>query len=409
MVAASSSADGPLSLWLSRPSPPEEVDVAVVGGGIAGLSTAYWLARMGRKPVLLEAGAIAGRASGRNAGFLISGTAWPFTVLAGRIGEAATRRFWEVSTESRDLLRGELLDPGKIDCDFLPEGSWIAAMTERPQQEAALRESAELLAGMGFDLEWREAAEVRRASGSGLLGGAIFQPRDGGLHSVRLCRGIARLIREAGGEVRTGWRVHAMEPEGNRIRLVSEAGLLSAERVVLAMNAYAPALLPHLAGEVRPVRGQIFATEPGQPRELSGVWYVNDGFEYIRQLLDGTVLLGGARWTALETEVGYDEIPTGKVQGALEMFLRDVFPRFADLPIRHRWAGTMAFTSDGLPRTGQVPGLPGAFYVAGFNGHGMSLGFATGRWLARRTLGEETGELFSPGTRDGRPDSPSVL
>ena len=54
----------------------------------------------------------------------------------------------------------------------------------------------------------------------------------------------------------------------------------------------------------------------------------------------------------------------------------------------------MAFTADGLPRTGDVPGVPGAAYIAGMNGHGMSLGFATGRWMAGRVTGEGSGELF---------------
>jgi gamma-glutamylputrescine oxidase len=273
-----------------------------------------------------------------------------------------------------------------VDCDFTPEGSWTAAVADKPEQEAALRESAEILAGLGFDLEWREAVEVRRVSGCDRLGGAIFQPRDAGLHSVKLCRGIARLIEGAGGEVRTGFPVRALEPAGDRVLLISDAGQVIAERVVLTVNAYAPALLPHLAGEVRPVRGQILATAPA-PRDLPGVWYVNDGFEYLRQLPDGTFLLGGCRWCAVEAEVGYLETPTAKVQGELESFVRDYFPRFAKLPIVHRWAGTMAFTPDGLPRTGDVPGIPGASYFAGFNGHGMSLGFVTGRQLAARALG----------------------
>ncbi len=381
------------SFWLSRGGRPEEVETVVVGAGIVGLSTAYWLTRSGRRPLVLDADGIASHASGRNAGYLMTGTAEPYTWLVGAIGEAAAFRLWELSSENRELLRGELLDAGKIDCEFTPEGGWIAAMADDPAQERALRESGELLAARGFQIEWREAAEVRRASGSGHLGGALFLPRDGGLDPARLCRGIARLVAGAGGEVRTGVRVRRLEPEGGRVRIVTDGGHLLAGRVVLALNAYAPALLPHLCGEIRPVRGQIFATAPGA-RDLTGVWYVNDGYEYLRQLPDGTLILGGCRRVARETEVGYEETPTAQVQGALEGFLRDAFPRFADRPIRHRWAGIMAFTPDGLPRTGEVPGIPEAIYAAGFNGHGMSLGFATGKWLAERVTGEGTGSLF---------------
>lgn len=365
----------------------------VVGAGIVGLSTAYWLTRSGHRPLVLDADGVATHASGRNAGFLMTGTALPYTLLVRSIGEEASRRLWELSSENRELLRGELLDPGRVDCEFTPEGSWIAALADHPEQEAELRESCERLSALGFDLQWREAAEVHRASGSVRLGGALFQPRDGGLDPARLNRGIARLVAGTGGQIRTGVRVRGLEPEGGRVRLITDGGHILAERVVLCLNAFAPSLLPHLVGEILPVRGQMFATVPGV-RDLSGVWYVNDGYEYLRQLPDGTLVLGGCRWAARETEVGFEETPTAKVQGALEAFLREAFPRFVDRAIRHRWAGIMAFTSDGLPRTGEVPGIPGAVYAAGFNGHGMSLGFATGRWLAGRALGEEGGTLF---------------
>ncbi len=376
------------SLWLAS-APAEEVEVAVVGGGIVGLSTAYWLGRAGKRVAVLEAGGLACRASGRNAGFLLTGTPEPYAELVGSIGEAAARCLWEISRENRELLRGELLDPGRVDCDFRPEGSWIAALADSAQ-EAELEASAAALAALGFDLEWRAADEVRRASGSDRLGGAIFQARDGGLHPVRLCRGIARL---SGAEIRTGFAVRELAPAGDRVRLVAEAGELVAERVVVALNAYAGALLPHLADEIRPVRGQMLATAPGA-RDLPGVWYVNEGYEYVRQLGDGTVVLGGCRWAAREAEVGTAETPTATVQGALERFLAETFPRFATRPVLQRWAGTMGFTRDGLPRIGEVPGLPGVLYAAGFNGHGMSLGFATGRYLARRLLGEISAPLF---------------
>src|SRR4051812_20248430 len=102
------------SLWLARPSLSgiEEVDVAVVGGGIVGVSTAYWLEKAGRRVVLLEAGTLAGRASGRNAGFLLTGSAEPYTALVASAGERTARRFWEISAENRELLRAEILDTG---------------------------------------------------------------------------------------------------------------------------------------------------------------------------------------------------------------------------------------------------------------------------------------------------------
>lgn len=374
----------PTSLWLHRPSTPEELDTVVVGGGFVGLSAAWWLAREhGVRATLLEAEHLAGKASGRNAGFLLTGSAVPFVRLVEAHGRETALRFWEASRENRTLLRREILDPGTVDASFLPEGSWIAALEGTGQRED-LEESLELLRAEGFELQWRDAEAVRNASGSERLTGAIFQPEDGGLNPVRLCRGLARLDLF---DVRTGVEVRHLEPEGDRVRLVTLAGDILARRVVVAVNAYAPSLLPFLARTIRPVRGQALATAPGA-RHLEGVWYINDGFEYLRQLPDGTLVLGGCRQVAERIEVGYVECPTATVQGALEEFLNKSFPAFAERPVMDRWAGIMAYTEDGFPRVDQVPDLPGAVYAAGFSGHGLSLGFAVGRHLARRVLGK---------------------
>jgi glycine/D-amino acid oxidase-like deaminating enzyme len=370
------------SFWLSRPARPQEAGYVVVGGGIFGLSTAYWLAKAGCRPLLLESGSIASRASGRNAGFLITGTAESYVAAARLFGEETARWWWERSRDNRELLRSELLDSGRIDCELLTEGSWVAALAGTGQEEE-LRESCEILRALGFDLEWKDADEIRRASGSDHFGGGLYQARDCGLDPVRLCRGLANEICALGGQIRTGVRIRSIDPEGDRVCLTSDAGTWLAGRAVLALNSYVTQLLPQLGGEVRPVRAQMLATASG-PRTLRGVWYVNDGYEYFRQLPDGTFLLGGCRWTARDSEVGYLEAPTGAVQGALERFLREALPAFAGRPIVQRWAGTMALTPDGLPRRGTVPGIPGALYVTGCNGHGMSTGFVTGRDLAEQ-------------------------
>jgi gamma-glutamylputrescine oxidase len=393
--------EAPPSLWLERDlrghrrGAAEEVEIAVVGGGIVGLSTAYWLLRAGHRPLLLEADDIAAHASGRNAGFLLTGSAEPYARFAEMVGEAGARRFWELSRLNRQLLRSEILDGGRVECDFVPEGSWLAALAGTGQEEE-LRQSAARLAAIGFEIEWRDAAEVRRASGSDLLGGAIFQAEDGGLDPVALCRGLAALLAAGGCEVRTGAAVLGVETGGGSgpaVLLRCAGRQVRAERVALALNAYSPRLLPRLAGEIHPVRGQILATAPA-PRQLAGVWYINDGYEYARQLPDGTFLLGGCRWAARDVEVGYLEAPTATVQGALERFRAAAFPRFAHLPVVRRWAGTMAVTADGLPRLGAVAEIPGAFFAAGLNGHGMSLGFALGRHLAGLLLGEAEQPLF---------------
>jgi len=389
---------GSRSLWHARFGTVREVEFAVVGAGWVGLSTAYWLAKAGRDVLVVEADTVAARASGRNAGFLITGSAEPFPRLAKDLGEARALAFWKRTAENRELVRSELLDNGRIDCDFLPEGSWIAALDD-DDKVVELRAGAEWLQTAGFPVEWVEGEALRKVSGSPRLGGALYQGRDGGLDPVRLCRGLAALPQSEGGfEILTGARVTAISrgqgPGGDGVRLQTLAGEVAAHRAVVTVNAAIPSLIPQLAAEVRPVRGQMLACGPYVTRDLRGVWYIDDGFQYLRQLADGTLVLGGCRNVAPEEEVGTLERPTATIQEALENFLEDAFPHLASRPVQHRWAGIMAFTPNGLPSIGAIPHLPAALYAAGFNGHGMSLGFVAGRYLAERLLTGSGGEGF---------------
>lgn len=360
--------------------------MAVVGGGLTGLSTAYWLAKRGRRVRVLEAAATAARASGRNAGFLLTGSAESYLALSASVGEERALAFWERSRENRRRLRSELLDRAGEDVTFLAEGSYLAAV-DRGTQVEELRASGEALNRAGFRLEWLAAGSAQEASGCPHLGGALVQPRDGGLDPVKLA---GALQREGAFPVTCGARVTALVPDPAGVRLETEAGELRAERAVVAVNAYAGALIPQLEAQLHPVRGQMMALAPtaSSERSLRGVWYLDDGYQYARQLADGTFLLGGCRNQALEEEVGFDERPTAKIQQALDAYLEGFFPDFAGRRVVRRWAGTMALTDDGLPLVGEVPGVPQALYAAGLNGHGLSLAFALGLHLDRCLAGE---------------------
>ncbi len=128
----------------------------------------------------------------------------------------------------------------------------------------------------------------------------------------------------------------------------------------------------------------------------------------MRQLADGTVVAAGARQARRRRRSGYLESPTAEVQGALDAFLAATFPGLAASPVRSRWAGIEAFTDDGLPRIGEVPGVPGVLYAAGLNGHGLCLGFLLGRHLARRALGPALLRASSPTPARAPPERPAA-
>jgi gamma-glutamylputrescine oxidase len=367
-----------MSLWLdgevSPHYPPLDgdvtADVAVVGAGIAGIATAYFLASAGAKVVVLEARRVADAASGRNAGFLLAGVAENFVAASRRYGERNALRIWRFTKRTQALVRSLVAEHG-IDCELRWRGSDQIA---------------------GDDEEWREIEQsARRLSSEGVAVGVDPAGRcatyadDGELHPVRWVRGLAAAAVKKGTRIHESTRVDALG--SGEVR--TAAGIVRAGATVLCTNAYTA----HLAtSRVRPVRGQMLATAPTTP-VFPRPAYANRGYRYWRQTSDGRVLVGGWRDTAVEAEVGEDERSTDVIQGHLEGFLRE---HAITAEVTHRWAGTMGFSHDALPYVGRI--APGAFVCGGFTGHGMSFGPASAELAATLVRGgtHPDADLFEP-------------
>lgn len=362
--------------------PPSRCDVAVVGGGIAGASTAHWLRQLESDldVVLVERGRLASGASGRNAGFLLQGTDADFARTAEERGAEVARRLWQFTQENRDGLVEAL---GGAEVEMVPSGSLTAAGDEA--EDARLRRAADLLRADGVEAEYLPPNEANREIGSAGFFGALRVAGGAALHPVRTVRALAK---QSGARVVEHCAVQSAEPSGDGVRLVTSGGTLEAGRVVLALNAYLPRLVPLLAEHVRPVRAQMLATAP-QPHALGLPVYSHEGYFYIRQLPTGEVLLGGARHLHREAEVGYEDAATAPLQADLEAYLHRHFPAFAGADVARRWSGTMGFSSTGLPRFGTVPGVDQAWWVGGFTGHGMGYGFRMGRTVAAAVSGQD--------------------
>ena len=367
------------SLWLDE-SPPEKgaplegdasADVVVVGAGIAGIATAYHLARAGARPLVLEARSVAEAASGRNAGFLLAGVADNFVVAVRRYGEDRARLVWRFTRRNQTLVR-DLVSALAIDCDLAWNGSAQIAGDEEEWTE--IRESARRLA--------REGARVRLVDSER----AAVYADDGELHPVRYVRGLARAAVAAGARISEGSRV--TEVSAGEVR--AEGARIRAGAVVVCVNAYSSSLVPL---RIRPVRGQMLATAPLARRAFERPAYAHRGYRYWRQRADGRVLVGGWRDIAADEEVGEDERTTDRVQAELERFVR---ARAPEATITHRWAGIMGFSHDALPYVGRLSS--GVFVNAGFTGHGLAFATATGELVAALVRGATPTEtdLFAP-------------
>ena len=332
------------------------VDVAIVGAGVTGCSSALALARAGLAVRIHEARDVAAGASGRNGGFALWGGAMSYRDARVALGRDAAAEFWRRTEEAIDRIEALAGDA------FRRTGSLRLAVDDAEADELAL--DAEALAEDGFAVEWRATL---RPPLRGRFRAALFHPPDGALQPARWVRRLAAAAVSAGAELVTGRPVMSIDE-------------LEAEHVVIATDGYTQGLVPDLDALVRPTRGQVLATEP-LPRLLFDCpHYARHGYDYWQQTPDRRLVIGGSRDADLESEFTADEATTAVVQRRIEAFAAELVGR--PPRVTHRWAGIFGTTEDRLPLVGPMPGSPGVWSACGYSGHGNVLGFLSGELIA---------------------------
>lgn len=353
-----------VSYWQRRRAQRLDADYVVVGAGIVGAYAAMCLAETGADVVLTDARHPAAGASGRNAGFLLSGLVAYYHDAIAQYGHATARAAWQLSIETREraFALAEQFGVEHARC-----GSLLLAV--RDEEAQALEQAARAMQADGFAAEFTP----RDPLGRGFVA-ALHKPDDGVIDPVAL---VHALVAHGGAHGVFDNEVWALEAHAGGVLVRGARYEIHARGALLALNAYAPLLVPELWAVVRPVRAQMFVSAPLPERILDTAGYANDGYEYFRQSADGRFLMGGGRRRFKAEEVGWEDRTTPQVQAVLADFLQRYFPEVAHAPVEQRWSGTMGFTPDGLPVVGRVPNIPNAVFAVGFNGHGMGLGLKT--------------------------------
>jgi gamma-glutamylputrescine oxidase len=372
--------------------------VAVVGGGLAGLSAALELRQRGFDVVLLESREIGFGASGRNGGQAIHGLACDQGVIEQQLGLDEARRVWAMSIEALDLLRGRIAEHG-IDCDW--QDGYLGVATT-PRKAAALHAQAERLEQVyGYPLARIAAAELGRWIASPRYCGAVHDPRSGHLHPLKYTRGLAAAAALAGVRLHEGTQASALVPgERPMLRTTSAqgGGTLHARQVLLAGNAYlhgvAPPLAPTLAARVMPVGTYIACTEV-LPRatadalipDRSAVCDTNFVLDYFRTTADHRMLYGG--------RVSYSTVTPARLAESLRQRMVGTFPQLAGAKVEFAWGGFVDISMNRAPDFGRLPpatpgGLANVYYLQGFSGHGLALTGLAGRLVAEAMGGDSS-------------------
>ena len=379
-------------VFASAPA-PTPCDVAIVGAGIAGASAAYALRTLasGLRVAVLEAHAPAWGASGRNAGFLLTGTSHDYAAAVDAYGRDRARRLWAFTAEAVRRTAHPVLAAG---------GAWGGSVLAagQPAEAGRLERSRDLLAADGFEAELLRGRAVAERTGLAGFATALVVATGGLVDPLRLVRAC---LAASGAAVATGWRLAALEADPGGVRLRADDGReVVAGCALLALGAHVGTVVPALAPLARPVRAQMLATE-AVGVSLPFPVYSHEGHFYLRAHA-GRLLLGGARHLWADQEVGLEDATTPHLQHDLEAYLARHLPAAAGARVARRWSGAMSFSPDGLPVLGEVPGVPGAWWAGGFTGHGMGYGLRFGELAARRLLGraDPDADLFDPARLD---------
>ncbi len=368
----------------TRPPLPSgsEADVAVVGGGFAGLHTARLLAQKGRRVVLLERRRIGWGASGRNGGFVGPGYAERSGALIDRLGEAHARRLYAQSQRGTAIVREAIealqrpdlfMGTGKITVSRTDQGAGFADRTRRLAEQ------------LGASFEPWDTARVRSLLSTTRYHQAIHDPTSFHVHPLNLALALARDIERLGGALYEDSDAIALERRGDAWHVRTLGGAVTARAVVLAGNADLGPVQPRLARAVLPVATYVAVTEKLGPALAEAIRWrgaISDtrrAGDYYR-VVDGDRLLWGGRITT-------DTREPPALRALMRRDILSVYPQLGDVAISHAWPGLMGYAPHRMPQVGEVE--PGLWICSAFGGHGVAQTAAGADAVAAGIVGED--------------------
>ena len=381
--------DTPL-LSRSRLWHQEDADVCVIGAGIAGLSTAYELARAGRNVIVLEDGPIGGGETSRTTAHLTNCFDDRYAAVERLHGELGSRLVAESHTAAIDQIERIVREEG-IDCGFERLDGYLFAPPGDGYEELQREIDACRRAGL-IEVEW-----VDRAPFQGFDTGRCLRfPRQAQLHALRYLNGLAEAFEKRGGRIFTGTHVRGIEPGRGKLLRVHTTGepLVNAGHVVVATNT---PVMDMLKVHTKQYAYRTFVI--GAPIRVGNnvpalYWDTAQPYHYARLVMDhgdeATLIVGG------------EDHKTGQRDDAderfarLEVWARERFPGMGE--VSHRWSGQVMEPMDAVAFIGRNPGDERIWIITGDSGNGMTHGPIAGILLRDLILGRDHpwAKLYDP-------------
>ena len=393
--------NAPISLWdaSAEESEPteaspvgERLDVAIVGGGFTGLSTALHCAEAGLAAQVFEAEHVGYGGSGRNVGLVNAGVWLPPAQVREKLGKTYGPRFLDCFGKGPQLVF-DLIEKHQIRCEATRSGTIHAAHAPSGYRDLEARWKQWQALGEPVDLLGPDA--VAEKVGTDVFHGGLLDHRAGTINPMSYCRGLARAATGAGAKISTGVRVTGLRKENGCWRLKTDKGDVTARAVVLGTNAYSDDLWPGLKQTFTAIHFFQLATEPLGDRAArilpgkQGLWDTGSVMFSLRRDAQDRLIIG-----SMGKVIGTKDAGVSKRWAAKR--LSRLFPDLGPVTFEEAWHGQIAMTPDNLPRIHMLD--EGLYTPIGYNGRGITTGTIFGQGMAGLLTGMNVADLPLPVT-----------
>ncbi len=373
----------------SRLSFDLDVDIAVVGAGLAGLTVALEAARLGASVAVLEGRRVGWNASGHQLGTVMPGYGLAIGELIERVGFEDARELWSLSKQGAEYVRtiaSEQSMPGIASSEGALEVSNVEAGDRLISRLQMLGEDFET------EVEGWQIDRVRDQLKTDRYFHGVYYPKAFQVDGRKYVHALAGLARRAGARIFEDTPVVSIDPSGIRKRIVTPSARLRASHIVLAGNIHLGAPLRRLSETLLPVWRYAAVTAPlgerlAETMTFKGSVADSDGIDHFR-IVDGDRLM----WASPETTWAASH---SRFAPTIARRIRTIFPRLGRVEISEVWGGAVGQTVHGMPQIGQL--RRGLWVASGFGRQGLNTSAMAGQLIARSILwGDERWRLFSP-------------
>ena len=370
-----------------------DVDVCVIGAGLAGLTVAREVARRGWSVAVLEGGQVARAASGRNTGFVLPGFSENMESMVERIGLDHTKQLWALSEQGIDYVRRAVAETGMSGVDPVP--GWLHV--SKTDNSDAIDIEVERLRWIGATVEAWPTQRVREVLPNKRYFGALHFPGAIHIHPLNYALGLAADAEKFGARIFENTPAIGIDPAGVRKRVDTPEARVRAAHVVLACNVQVGDLMPRLGATLLPITTFVLVTEP-IPRLAEIVRYrgaVSDTKRADNHYrIVGDAHSGGERLQWSGRMRAWQADPRWVRRGLIADIKRN-FPDLGAVEVAHLWRGTLGRAVHRMPQIGEIES--GLWVASGFGGHGLNTTAMAGELVARGIVETDpTWRLFSP-------------